>query len=99
MTDEPTNSLPAPSGGAGGDNTTIKTRLSALLERMREAVNRAFDFKTSPVRALLITAVCLLALFLAVWVFDKIFAYFVARSYVQEIANVFDLIQHLANAI
>jgi hypothetical protein len=41
----------------------------------------------------------LLALFLIYWIFDKIFIYFVARSYVQEIADAFDLNKYLARAI
>ncbi|MEZ2140781.1 hypothetical protein AAE026_00530 [Bradyrhizobium sp. DN5] len=70
-----------------------------LVEKIREAADRAFAFKTNPLRSILAAAGCLLVLFVAAWVLDKIFVYFLARSYVQEVADVFDLNKHLANAL
>lgn len=99
MTDGPTSSLPPPIEGKSAETKEIPTRFAMLLEKMRQAASGAFAFKANPFRTILVAAGCLLVLFVAAWVSDKIFVYFLARSYVQELADVFDLNKHLANAI
>jgi hypothetical protein len=49
----------------------------------------------------LITAafIILISALIALWLVDKLFIYLLARSYVDDIANVFDLNKHLAKAI
>src|SRR5262249_45819681 len=54
---------------------------------------------SSPLRLVLIGAVFVVVALLLVWLVDKILLYLIARSYVDQIAEVFDLNKYLATAI
>ena len=96
MSNETDKSLPPPNPGWGD-------YLRQLWLRCLTACKRAWPNPTanlkSPIQILLVIVGLLLALFLIYWIFEKIFFLFVARSYVQEIAEAFGLNQYLANAI
>jgi len=98
MSDEPKELLPLGTE-QGGNTNSFWGRCTRLLRQIRDAIAGLFSFKTNPWRSLVVLGVCLVALFIAVWIFDKIFVYFLARSYVQQVADVFDLNKHLAQAI
>jgi hypothetical protein len=63
---------------------TAQTRLSSL---------------RSPFRIIIVAALVIFATFLLYWVVDKILVFFVARSYVDEVSEVFDLNKNLATAL
>lgn len=75
---------------------STKELWSRCLKASKES---SLSFRDAPWRLLLVAIGFLVALFFIYWIFEKIFIYFVARSYVQEIADVFDLNKHLASAI
>jgi hypothetical protein len=55
---------------------------------------------TGPAVQLIIAAfVILISALVALWLVDKLFIYLLARSYVDDVADVFDLNKHLAKAI
>jgi TPR repeat protein len=98
MSDSSNELLPSGPEPAGNTDSFWK-RCARSLRQARDAVGNLFAFKTNPLRALVVAGVCLAVLFVIVWIADKIFTYFLARSYVQQVADVFDLNKHLANAI
>src|SRR5262245_23751981 len=76
--------------------------MQAMLSSMRNALATArsrFANLNSPLRLLVLAAVFVFASLFLVWLVDKIFVYLLARSYVDEIADVFDLNKSLATAI
>src|SRR5215467_1604125 len=76
--------------------------MQAMLSSMRNALATArsrFANLSSPLRLLVVAAVFVFASLFLVWLVDKIFVYLLARSYVDEIAEVFDLNKSLATAI
>jgi len=73
-----------------------------MLSSMKDALATArsrFANLNSPLRLLVLAAVFVFASLFLVWLVDKIFVYLLARSYVDEIAEVFDLNKNLATAI
>lgn len=55
---------------------------------------------TGPAVQLIIAAIIILiSALIALWLIDKLFIYLLARSYVDDVAVVFDLNKHLAKAI
>ncbi len=67
-------------------------------QRFSKLKNRWKAF--SPLVQLLIAAcILLIPAAAALWLIDRVFLYFVARSYVDEIAEAFDLNKHIARAI
>src|SRR5215813_8738284 len=76
--------------------------MQAMLISMKDALATArsrFANLNSPLRLLVLAAVFVFASLFLVSVVDKIFVYLLARSYVDEIAEVFDLNKSLATAI
>ncbi len=51
------------------------------------------------IQLLIATLAVLIPALAALWLVDKLFVYLLARSYVNDVANVFDLNEHLAQAI
>jgi hypothetical protein len=96
MSDEPNKSLPPPKLGWDAFKRSwanLKTNFGFANS------GKLIASLKSPTQFLLVIAGLCFALFLVYWIFDKVFIYFVARSYVQEIAEAFDLNKYLANAI
>ena len=92
MADDPKTTLPPPKLG-------WRSYLKQLWLRCAKVCNEAkLNFRAKPWRSLLVVVGFFFAIFLVYWIFEKIFIYLVARSYVQEIADVFDLNKYLANA-
>jgi hypothetical protein len=76
--------------------------MQPMLNSVKNAVATArgrFANLSGPLRLLVIGAVFVFAILFLVWWVDKIFVYLLARSYVDEIAEVFDLNKSLATAI
>jgi len=92
------NELPPPGAEPAGKPDSFWMRFVKSLRQRRDAIGELFSFKTNPARALVAVGTCLVVLFVFYWIADKLFAYFTARSYVQQVADVFDLNKHLANA-
>src|SRR6516165_9458859 len=75
--------------------------MQAMLSSMRNALATArsrFANLNSPLRLLVLAAVFVFASLFLVWLVDKIFVYLLARSYVDEIAEVFALNNNLSTA-
>src|SRR5262249_21059064 len=76
--------------------------MQPMLNSVKNAVATArgrFANLSGPLRLLVIGAVFVFAILFLVWWVDKIFVYLLARSYVDEIAEVVDLNKSLATAI
>jgi len=58
-----------------------------------------FSRLSSPLQIVVVMVGLLLPAFVVLWIVDKLFLYFLSRSYVDEIAHVFDLNQYTARAI
>ncbi len=71
-----------------GENT--KSRILSFIDRIQKSING---------RLLLALVAGILAAIVALWIVDKVVFYYLARSYVEEVARVFDLNRHLANAL
>jgi len=52
-----------------------------------------------PLRLLLVIAISIVLLVAAFWIVDRVFVFFLARSYVDEIADALEINKYLANAI
>src|SRR5262249_40169003 len=72
--------------------------LNAVKNALATARSRFADL-SSPLRLLAVAAVFVFAILFLVWLVDKILVYLLARSYVDEIAEVLDLNKSLATAI
>ena len=53
----------------------------------------------NPARLLLTFVAAILAALVSLWIIDKVVFYYLARTYVDQVAHVFDLNEHLANAL
>ena len=102
MSDGPSNAAPQNSGLAA-NLKQLWARLIQAFGKVPEQFKKYIgDFNTigkSPVRLILTALGAVLVLFVVYWIFDKLFLYFIARSYVDEIADVFNLNKYLADAI
>jgi hypothetical protein len=93
MSDGPQKTLPPP-------KLDWPDYLKQLWSRCAKVCNEAkLNFRATPWRSLVVVVGFFFAIFLVYWIFEKIFIYFIARSYVEEIADVFNLNKHLADAI
>ena len=101
MNEEPDKSLlpDTPSNEGSGQASQTGLRPTNSFRKISEDIGSLSAFKANPWRSLLAIAGGLVVLALVAWIFDKAFVYFLARSYVEEIADVLDLNKHLANAI
>src|SRR5438876_12117235 len=54
---------------------------------------------TTPTRVLVVATAAIVLGLLLVWIANQVATYFVTRSYVEQIAKVFDINVHLANAL
>src|SRR5687768_11916097 len=98
MSEEPDKSLPPDTPNSQGSGQTGLQPANSF-RKIGEDIASLSAFKANPWRTVLAIAGGLVVLALVAWIFDKVFVYFLARSYVEEIATVFDLNKHLANAI
>jgi hypothetical protein len=84
---------------ASSSGSSSPTSISNRLNNVRASAGKLFGTLNKPARiALLLLAAAVVAALL-LWVIDKLVFYYLARSYVDEVANVLDLNQHLANAL
>jgi hypothetical protein len=72
--------------------------LASIKNFLAAARNRLSNL-SSPSRFLVVGALFVVAVLFLVWLVDKIFLYLIARSYVDQIAEVLDLNKNLATAI
>ncbi|MEH6950718.1 hypothetical protein V4R08_05135 [Nitrobacter sp. NHB1] len=73
-------------------------RASGVFQRIRKRANTLSYLR--PFGQIIIVAIaCLVLAFALLWLLDKIFYYYLARTYVDQIAQTFDLNPHLANAL
>jgi Flp pilus assembly protein TadB len=74
--------------------------LSVLNEfnRLKQKLSETFAALSKSNQTLIIAVCTILVMYLFFWIVDKIFVYVLARSYVSEIADVFNLNTHLAAA-
>ena len=72
------------------DKTNAKSRILLLINRIQKRVD---------LRLIVTVVAGILAAIVALWVVDKIAFYYLARTYIEEIASVLDLNKHLANAL
>jgi hypothetical protein len=68
-------------------------------KRFSQERGEQFYRLSKPLQFLILALVLLLPAALLLWLIDKIFVFFLARSYVEEIASVFDLNEHLSRAL
>jgi TPR repeat protein len=76
--------------------------MQAMLSSMKNALATArsrFANLTGPLRLTVAVSAFIAAFLFLLWIFDKIFLFLVARSYVDEVAEAFDLNRNLATAI
>src|SRR5262245_51873350 len=76
--------------------------MQAMLSSMKNALATAlgrFANLSGPLRLTVAASAFIAATLFSLWIFDKIFLLLVARSYVDEIAEAFDLNRNLATAI
>ena len=72
------------------NKTNADSRILSLINRIQKCVN---------VRLILTVVGGILAAIVALWIVDKVVFYYLARTYVEEVASVLDLNKHLANAL
>jgi hypothetical protein len=97
---EPKDAKEGPVGAPQPDSKP--TLLQASYNQIREFVTKAGRSISSlgfTARVLIILVAAILGAVISLWVIDKVVFYYLARSYVDQVANVFDLNDHLANAL
>ena len=72
------------------NKTNADSRILSLINRIQKCVN---------VRLILTVVGGILAAIVALWIVDKVVFYYLARTYIEEIASVLDLNKHLENAL
>src|SRR5580704_10292025 len=92
---EGTQADSAEKGRANGPLAALGNSLRNFAERARASLTNS----GSAGRLLLIAVVGIVGAFALLWVVDKIVSYYFARSYVEEIADAFDLNKHLTDAL
>jgi signal transduction histidine kinase len=73
--------------------------MNSDIQSVRQRVTEALGKFSAPIRTLFIIFSVLLLGALLFWIFNQAIYYFLARSYVEQIANAFDLDRHLADAL
>ncbi len=68
-------------------------------KRFSQERGQRFYRLSKPLQILVLALLLLLPAALLLWLFDKLIVFFIARSYVDEIALVFDLNEHLSQAL
>jgi hypothetical protein len=77
-------------------------RITSLKSRVEKTLVGGFAFVSGlarPARVAIALVAAILVSALLLWLIDKFFLYYLARSYVDEVAQVLDLNPHLANAL
>jgi len=69
------------------------------LESVRTAASRRLNGLSNPLRILVIGILCLVVGIVLLWLFNQVFYYYLARSYVDEIADSFNLNRGFASAL
>jgi hypothetical protein len=80
------------------DGLREQPMLSSIKNALARARNR-FANLSGPSRLTVAVSAFVVAILLLLWIFDKIFLFLMARSYVDEIAEALDLNRNLATAI
>ena len=81
---------------------SIKNALSTLIIPMKDGAASARHRVSNlfpPWRFVMVAALAIIVVTVLLWLFDKVFIFFLARSYADEIAEVLDLNKYLATAI
>jgi len=76
--------------------------LQKSVDYIRKVITSAADSISSlgnPGRLLLAFIAVILAALILLWIIDKVVFYYLARTYVDQVADVFDLNEHLANVL
>ena len=100
--EEPKGTNEEPSGGqkdAGASTSPRPTLLRNSWDQIRKHIPAAASGKRTVARVLLMLVAAITAALVLLWIVDKIVFYYLAESYVAEVANVLDLNEHLANAL
>ncbi|KAJ8133678.1 hypothetical protein OY671_013108, partial [Metschnikowia pulcherrima] len=69
------------------------------LGSVRAAASQRLNGLSNPIRILVILALCLIAGIVSSWSFNQVFYYYLARSYVDEISDSFNLNRGFATAL
>lgn len=69
------------------------------LGSVRAAASQRLNGLSNPIRILVILALCLIAGIVLLWLFNQVFYYYLARSYVDEISDSFNLNRGFATAL
>lgn len=69
------------------------------LGSVRTAASQRLSGLSNPVRILVIVALCLVVGIVLLWLFNQVFYYYLARSYVDEVADSFNLNRGFASAL
>ncbi len=106
MSNEPSNITP-PESGAGFSFSKLWRRFAKWCSEMRAylaslvsagSAEKLGAASKSPLKLLVALLALLIVLLAIYWILDKLFIYFLARSYVEQIAEALDLNKHLADA-
>ena len=100
--EEPKGTNEEPSGGqkdAGASTNPRPPFLRSSWDQIRKHIPAAASGKRTVARVLLMLVAAIAAALVLLWIVDKIVFYYLAESYVAEVANVLDLNEHLANAL
>ena len=68
------------------------------LNRLKQKLTETFGALNKSNQIFIVAVCAILVLYMFLWLIDKLFVYFLAKSYVSEIADVFNLNTHLAAA-
>jgi hypothetical protein len=77
-------------------------RITSLRSRVENTLGGGVAFVSGlgrPARVAIALVAAILVSVLLLWLIDKFFFYYLTRSYIDEVAQVFDLNPHLANAL
>jgi len=96
--EEPSQATPDGNANPNAKRTPLQI-LDDYIHKFISATAGPFSSLGSTARLALTLAVGLLAAVVLLWIFDKVVFYFLARSYVDQVSRVFDLNEHLANAL
>jgi hypothetical protein len=83
---------------AGSNKSSRGLSVLDEFNRLKQKLSETFAALSKSNQTLIIAICTILVMYLFFWIVDKIFVYVLARSYVSEIADVFNLNTHLAAA-
>jgi hypothetical protein len=89
-----------PDGDANPNSKRTPLPISSdYIRKFITAATGSFSNLGNAARVVLTVAVVILAAIVLLWIVDKVVFYYLARSYVNQIANASDLNEHLVNAL